>query len=58
MLYLNDLVGFESVPLMLVVIDVDELVAHDSCVADGGVDVRVGMPVNPDVDVAVCDKVA
>ena len=40
---------------MLVVVDVTELIAHDSCVANSGVDVRVGMAIDPDVDAAVCN---
>ena len=38
--------------------DIAELIAYDSCFTDGGVDVRVGMPVDPKVDAAVCNGIA
>lgn len=58
MLYLNDLVGFETICEVLVVVDVTELIGDDFGFADGGVDIRVGMSVNPDTNAAVCDEMA
>ena len=38
--------------------DVSELVAHDSGASNHGVDVRVGVAVDPDVDATISDEVA
>ena len=56
--YLNNFIRFKSVPQVLVVIDVAELVAHDSRVANHGVDIRVRMAVNPHINATVSDEIA
>ena len=52
--YLNDFICFKSVPQVLVVIDVAQLVAHDSRIAYHGVDVRVRMAIDPHINDSLC----
>ena len=42
---------------MLIVIDVAQLVAHDSRVANHGVDIRVRMAVNPHINATVSNEI-
>ena len=55
--YLNYLICIKFVPLVLVVVDVPQLVAHDSRIANHGVDVRVRMAVDPYINATASDEI-
>ena len=55
--YLNNFICIKSVPQVLVVIDVTQLVAHDSRIANHGVDIRVRMAVDPHINATVSNEI-
>ena len=55
--YLNNFICIKSVPHVLVVIDVAQLVAHDSRIANHGVDIRMRMAVDPHINATVSNKI-
>lgn len=56
--YLNNFVCLKPVPQVLVVIDVTQLVANNSRIANHGVDVRMRMPVYPQINATVSNEIA
>ena len=58
MLYFYCFCGVKAVPEVLVKADVTQLVANDFGVSDDGVDIGVGVTVDPGIDAGIGDVIA